>query len=67
MSGGSNEVETAVHASVWNDPLPGDAHFLVQVVLKLVIDIFQDGLPAVAMETREGIMHYTISIYTAQV
>ena len=54
MPGGGDEVETAVHTSVRNDPLPSDTHLLIQIALKLVIDMLQDGLPAVAMETREG-------------
>lgn len=46
MPGGRDEVEAAVDSGVWDHLLPGDAHLLVQVPVKLVIHVFQDRRPA---------------------
>lgn len=46
VPGGRDEVEAAVDSGVWDHLLPGDAHLLVQVPVKLVIHVFQDRRPA---------------------
>ena len=46
MSSWRDEIETAVHSGVRDALLPGDVHLLLQELLKLLIDVFRNGLPA---------------------
>lgn len=54
MTGGWNEVYTAMHSGVWDPLLPVNVDFLLQVFLILVIDELHDGLPAVQKDTWTG-------------
>lgn len=40
------EVEAGVDTGVWYGLLTSDAHFFVEVLLKLIVHIVQDWLPA---------------------
>lgn len=46
MSSGRDEVEAAVNPGVWDHLLPRDTQLLVQVLVKLLIDMLQNGCPA---------------------
>ncbi len=46
VSSGRDEVETAVHSSVRDHLLPINAHLFIQILVKLLIDVLQDGHPA---------------------
>lgn len=46
VPGGRHEVHAAVHSGVGDVSLPGNEDLLLQVVLVLLIDVAQDGVPA---------------------
>ena len=54
MSSGRDEVEAAVNPGVWDHLLPRDTQLLVQVLVKLLIDMLQNGCPARRGEERGG-------------
>ena len=54
MSSGRDEVEAAVNPGVWDHLLPCDTQLLVQVLIKLLIDVLQNGCPARRGEERGG-------------
>lgn len=47
MAAWRDEVETAVDASVLNEPVAGSGEFFAQVCRVLILDVFYDGIPAV--------------------
>ena len=47
VSGRCDEVDAAVDTAVWDVLLALNANLLIQVQLKLVIDVVQHGLPTV--------------------
>ena len=54
MSSGRDEVEAAVNPGVWDHLLPRDTQLLIQVLVKLLIDVLQNGCPARRGEERGG-------------
>ena len=46
VPGGGDEVEAGMDACVRNHLLPINAHLLVEVLVKLLVDILQDRGPA---------------------
>lgn len=46
MASGGDEIEAAVNPGVRDALLPGDVDLLLQELLILLIDVFEDGLPA---------------------
>lgn len=50
---GGDKVDTSMDPSVWDLPLAGDEDLLPQVSLVLLIDVFDDGVPAEDEELRD--------------
>lgn len=50
---GRDEVEAAVHSSVWNSFLPCNIHLLFQKFFILLVDVFLNRLPAVKVGERD--------------
>ena len=47
MSSGRNKVEAGMNSCVRNHLLPVNSHLLIKVLVKLLIDVLNDGNPAI--------------------
>jgi len=47
VSGWWYEVQTAMNTSVWDNLLTIDSHLFIEILVKLLIDVFDDGHPAI--------------------
>ena len=60
MPRGWDEIEAAVNACVRDDLLPVDGHLLIEVLVKLLIDVFDDWHPTTgATQLITPPTHYT--------
>lgn len=55
VTSGRDEVDTSMDPGVWDLPLAGDEDLLTQVPLVLLIDVFDDGVPAEDEELGDSI------------
>ena len=56
MSGGRDEVDAGVDARVWDGLLAVDAHFLVEVLLKLIVHKLQHRHPTAPHKGRRNVI-----------